>query len=114
MKSKLERLKKRAWIVFSKWIRNRDKRCVTCIKGEAENAGHFWHNILDFDEININGQCVQCNHHKSGNLAIYSTYLIKKYGIKEFKALDLRHTKAYGALKPTEEYYQAIIDKYTM
>ena len=82
---------KKAWKVFSKWIRNRDKRCVTCGSTKQLQAGHFWHNVLDFDEININAQCVYCNHFLSGNLASYSAYLIRKYGKRAFGDLEKRH-----------------------
>jgi|SRR3990167_531273 len=112
MRSKRERLKDRAWIVFSKWIRKRDKFCVTCGARENLQAGHFWHNILDFDEMNINAQCSRCNHFLSGNLAPYSTYLIKKYGIKEFEALEVRHYRAMKGEKRSEQDYQDLIDKY--
>lgn len=106
-------LHKKAWRVFSKWIRNRDGRCVTC-GGSPDHAGHFWHGVLDFDEVNVNAQCIHCNHFMSGNLAPYSTYLIQKHGIDEFKALDIRHTMAMKGEKRTDEEYQAIIDKYTL
>lgn len=111
-RTKRQILRDNAWKYFSKYIRNRDKKCVTCKNGLAENAGHFWHNVLDFDEMNVNGQCVSCNKWKSGNLAIYSTYLINKYGIKEFKKLDIRHTRDIGADKKPDEYYLDIINKY--
>src|SRR3990167_3937552 len=67
-------LHKKAWNVFSKWIRERDKTCITCGSRSSLQAGHFWHGVLDFDPMNINAQCSGCNHFKSGNLAIYSTY----------------------------------------
>jgi hypothetical protein len=107
-------LKKKAWRVFSKWIRERDKKCVSCNKGLAENAGHFWHGVLDFDEENINGQCVHCNKWLSGNLAPYSIYLIKKLGIKKFRQLDLRHTRAIGGEYKTDKQYLDIIEKYKL
>lgn len=106
-------LKKKAWAVFSKWIRNRDKRCVTCPMGKAENAGHYHHGVLDFDEINVNGQCVRCNKWLSGNLAPYSIYLIGKYGLDEFVALDQRHWTAIKGEKKTDSEYLAIIEKYS-
>lgn len=112
MKSKKDRLKKKAWIVFSKWIRERDKRCVTCSTGLAENAGHFWHNILDFDEVNINGQCVRCNKWLSGNLAVYAEYLIKRYGLKKFNKLSARHYIAMKGEHYEIEDYEKIIKKY--
>lgn len=97
--------------VFRKWIRKRDKKCITC-KGLAENCGHFWHNVLDFDPENNNGQCVRCNKWLSGNLAVYAVRLIEKIGIKKFKALDLRHSRALSGEYKTEKDYQDLIKKY--
>ena len=111
-----ETMHKKAWKEFSKWIRNRDPLCVThLILGEqvpSANAGHYWHGVLDFDEVNINGQCVNCNHWNSGRLAEYAAYLIKKHGVKEFQKLEKRHYLAMGGEYRTDEEYQAIIDKY--
>ena len=106
-------LHQKAWAVFSKWIRNRDKKCFTC-NGNAENAGHFWHGVLDFDEENIHGQCVRCNKWLHGNLAVYSTNLLALLGKKRFDALTIRHYRAMGGEKRTEQEYNDIIAKYTL
>jgi len=110
--------KKKAWKVFSAWIRNRDPYCVTHLvmgkKVPTQNAGHFWHAVLDFDEENINGQCINCNKWNSGRLAEYSKYLLQKIGKDKFDALDIRHTRAIGGEYRTEADYQAIIDKYKL
>ncbi len=113
MRSKRDRLKDKAWSVFSKFIRERDKKCVTCKVNNAENAGHFWHAVLDFDEMNVNGQCVRCNKWLSGNLAVYSTYLIEKYGIKAFEDLKIRHYRAMKGEKLSELDYEKLINRYT-
>lgn len=110
--------KDEAWKVFSIWIRNRDKYCITC-KEEgkmvpSEQAGHFYHNVLDFDEENVNGQCIRCNHFKSGNLAPYSNYLLKKLGKKKFEELNIRHFRDMKAQKHEEQYYKDIINKYSL
>ena len=105
-------LKRKAWKTFSKWIRERDQRCVTCGRSDNLHAGHFWHNVLDFDEENINAQCIGCNTFKNGNLAVYSTYLLRKLGQKKFEELDIRHTMALKGEKRTDEDHQKIIDKY--
>src|SRR3990167_8665265 len=85
-------LHKKAWKIFGDWIKRRDSYiCVTCGSRDANQAGHFWHGVLDFDEVNINTQCKQCNHFKYGNLAPYSIYLIRKYGQKAFEDLEKRH-----------------------
>jgi hypothetical protein len=103
----------KAWNVFSKWIRARDGRCVTCGERDGLQAGHFWHNCLDFDEININAQCARCNHYLSGNLAPYAAYLIHKYGAEEFEKLEIRHYLALKGEKRTDEQYLQIIEKYS-
>lgn len=113
-RSAKEILRDKAWATFSKWIRNRDGKCVTCEEGQAENAGHFWHGVLDFDEININGQCVRCNKWLSGNLAIYSTYLLSNYGKEVFQDLEFRKNRAKAGEYRIEQDYQHIIDKYTL
>lgn len=114
-RSPREILRDKAWTTFSKWIRNRDPFCVThLVLGKevpSENAGHYWHGKLDFDEININGQCVNCNKWNSGRLAEYGTYLRKKYGIEEVESLETRKNQT-GAEYRTEEDYREIINKY--
>jgi len=108
----LENAKKRAWTAFSAYIRARDKRCISCNTGLAENGGHYWHNVLDFDEENINGQCVRCNKWLSGNLASYGAYLLKKLGLKKFNDLDKRHTLAIAGEKRSIEDYLEIEARY--
>lgn len=105
-------LKRKAWDTFSKWIRQRDKRCVTCGSTNQLQAGHFWHGVLDFDEMNINAQCKHCNHYWSGNLAPYSVYLIRKYGREAFEDLEKRHYIALRGEFRKDSEYQEIIDKY--
>ncbi len=107
-------LRNQAWNTFSKWIRARDGHCVTCPNGGAEQAGHFFHGVLDFDEENINAQCLSCNHYKSGNLAIYSVYLLKKLGKKKFDALNIRHYRAMAGEKRYPQDFKDLIDKYTL
>lgn len=116
-------MKKKAWVVFSEWIRKRDRQCVTCGKAYWEQelgewtikglqAGHFHHNVLDFDEENVNCQCSQCNHYMSGNLAKYSIYLLDRLGKKKFMDLGIRAKMALkGELKSVEDY-QKIIERY--
>lgn len=105
-------LHRKAWDTFSRWIRARDKICITCGNREANQAGHFFHGVLDFDEININLQCKSCNHFKSGNLAIYATYLLNKYGLERFMDLERRHYLAMRGEYRTDKDYQDIIKKY--
>lgn len=108
-------LRRKAWNVFSKWICDRDRGiCVTCGNRNANQAGHFWHGVLDFDEMNINLQCKSCNLFKSGNLAPYSLYLIKKHGIEKFEDLEKRHYLALRGEYRTDEDYRGLIEKYKL
>jgi hypothetical protein len=117
-KSKFKSLHKKAWGLVSLYVRKRHADwngmtvCYTC--GVMEhytkmNAGHFHHNKLDFDpERNLRTQCVQCNLHKSGNLAIYGTKLAFELGLKGMEQLRLdANTTTY-----TIEDLENIIEKY--
>lgn len=113
VKSPLDSLKRKAWDKFSLFVRNRDGKCVTCGSPNQLQAGHFWHNVLDFDEMNVNAQCKKCNVWLSGNLAVYSTYLIEKYGLDKFNDLKIRHYQAMKGEKRNEEDYEKLINHYT-
>lgn len=116
---------KKAWDVFSRWIRNRDNGvCFTCgafVWNEElgtndirpMQAGHYRHGVLDFDEQNINCQCVRCNHWLSGNLGEYTLKLIDKYGIKAVNDLRQRASDAQKGKKMSEDDYREIIKKYS-
>lgn len=84
-------LKKKLWIIFSKYIRQRDKyRCISCGKQldkYTSEAGHFVHNQMDFSELNINCQCTRCNKWLHGNLGNYAINLQWKIGGKKVKWL---------------------------
>lgn len=104
--------KRKAWDTFSLYIRLRDKRCVTCGSENQLQAGHFWHNVLDFDEENLNCQCKRCNHFLSGNLAQYAVYLLGKLGKEKFDALDIRHTRALSGEKRSDQDFKNLIEIY--
>jgi hypothetical protein len=109
-KSKRQKLFDKAWSMFSRYIRTRDKGiCFTCgAKGEIKttHAGHFTHGVstpVYFDEHNVHCQCVKCNHFLDGNRAVYLRNIQKKYGIKEgdrlLKGADETH---YYSIKELE------------
>lgn len=112
-RSPREILRDKAWNAFSKWIRARDGRCVTCGSVNNLQAGHRWHGKLDFDEININAQCSGCNKWKQGNLSKYDDYLITKYGMFVWTQLYERKNQAVAEYR-TDEDYQALIEKYVV
>lgn len=95
-KTEYQRLHNRAWRLMSIKIRttgmdkNGINTCYTCgIKKHFKElqAGHFFHDKLDFDERNLKPQCQQCNKYLSGNLSIYALNLIKDNGQEWFEQL---------------------------
>ncbi|MBD3194074.1 MAG: recombinase [Candidatus Lokiarchaeota archaeon] len=112
-KPSLKVLKKKAWKVFSEYIRRRDKGiCITC--GKKDNwqlmhAGHFKHGKLDFDEVNINCQCVSCNRFKHGRLDVYAEKLIEKHGHLVLSDLVKRSNEIK---KHSRDELEIIIEKY--
>lgn len=82
--------KKRAETAFHKYICIRDKYiCFTC-GGQGNQAGHFKHNRLDFDEDNLHCQCKYCNLFLHGNLGVYAMKLIKLHSVKWLEKLTTR------------------------
>jgi len=79
---------------MSQYVRRRDKGvCFTCgdmRPWKEQQAGHYIHGCLDYDEININCQCVRCNKWLHGNSGVYAEKLIKKYGSEEIALLRKR------------------------
>lgn len=93
-KRTMSRLKKLAGAAFNGYIRERDRHlgCISCSAGPVENAGHYYsdghYSALRYNEVNVNGQCIRCNLHLSGNLIHYRNGLIKKYGEAKVLLLD--------------------------
>ena len=85
-------LKQKLWTLFSRYIRQRDKgKCFSCGNirhWEQQQAGHFRHGTWDFDERNINCQCVRCNKWLHGNLGTYAVRLIEKYGMEVIREIE--------------------------
>lgn len=113
-KSDYDILYKKVWKLFSEFIRRTSKgRCFTCdtkYPWRKLNAGHFIHNSLDFDEINVHGQCSRCNRFLHGNAAVYAIKLVEIHGIRKIKALI---KKAHKGELPTKRQLQYKFRKYT-
>lgn len=116
-KSRYKTLHKKAWTLFSQYIRFKDGAgdywpCYTCnkltLRTEA-NAGHYFHSKLDFDTRNVHFQCVSCNLYKSGNLAPYGVRLCSELGIEGMQQL---RTDAYSTVYTLEDL-ERIIEEYT-
>ncbi len=91
-------LKKELWIIFSKYIRQRDEgKCISCGKSDYwrnMDAGHYIPKTaglaIYFDERNVNCQCTYCNRWMHGNLSQYALALQKKYGNSILEELDIK------------------------
>ena len=95
-KNRIPTLRKKAWRLFSEYVRKRDKNvCFTC-GGYATHAGHFIHkDALDFVPLNIHAQCVRCNLFLSGNLAEYTIRMIDTYGREAVDGLWARKNEVH-------------------
>lgn len=109
-------LKQRAWVVFSLYVRMRDRwTCFTCGKqehGANMHAGHFisrTHNSTFFDELNVHAQCASCNMFRNGQPHLYAEKLINLYGKKTFMSLIARGREIKQF---TKEELLAIHDQY--
>ena len=112
MKSKKQKLKEKAWKLFSEWIRRRDAdkdgyvTCVTCgkrahWKGEGMQAGHFIAGrtlSLLFDYRNCHAQCYADNVGRNGSYVEYFVYMEERYGREVIDELrQLKHqSRKYG------------------
>jgi len=119
--------KKKAWGIFSRYIRLRDAlettgtktrlRCCTCGKiypafgVGCVQAGHFipgrGHNLL-FREQGVHGQCYNCNITLKGNWVEYERFMVGKYGrdiTEEEKKAKYAKVK-YTAAEMEELYYK--------
>lgn len=101
-RKRLEELKPRSqWLreaqkAVNTYIRTRDikKGCISCgmSLGDKFDAGHFRTVAraahIRFHLLNINGQCVACNQHLSGNLLEYRKGMIARYGVERTEWIE--------------------------
>lgn len=114
-------LKKKAWVVFARWIRTKGMNtsgyviCVTCgVSGlpGSMNAGHFIHGhskMTFLDERNVHVQCIRCNLYLSGNLIEYSNFMKTKYG---WDVVDILRELSHKIWKPSRTELEDIITIY--
>jgi hypothetical protein len=82
--------------IFNEFIRIRDRHqpCISCgcKLPEKYDAGHFFsvggYPNLRFAESNVHAQCVECNHHRNGNVHEYRIGLIQRIGMDELEQLE--------------------------
>lgn len=116
--------KKKAWSVFSKWVRwsRADKlglvACVTCpavLPVEVMQAGHFnpgRKNAILYDERGVNPQCYACNIIFKGRPREYDAWMRKNHGQAVIDDLDrLAGTTVQMAAFEHLEVYQKYADR---
>jgi len=111
LKKPYKAIRRRAKEVFHEWIRYRDrmKGCVSC-NGSVEHAGHYYaahlYRSLEFNETNVNGQCLKCNYFMSGNLSVYRERLEQRWGDDAVMDLEIKSSferrSSYVKLLPEE------------
>lgn len=101
---KRTRLKKKVTSVtkadslFSKWVRERDGKCVRCGKTTNLQASHFWPRAWSstrFDPENVDSLCYGCHY---GNIqgwerakqGEYRQFKINQLGVKAYADLEKR------------------------
>jgi len=113
MKKSISALKKKAWTLFSIYIRLRDclkttgtteyGKCITCGKiysFDKLQAGHFIagrSNSVLFDEQGVFAQCFACNCGLHGNLLVYRRKIVEMYGegADELMEIEAKKTKKF-------------------
>ena len=120
-KKSLSLLKKKAWKLFSLWVRLRFSTyggtvvCVTCgalIHYKDAQAGHFFPKsrglVYYFHEKNVHVQCVGCNMFRGEQAKInYTIFMQEKYGMGMVNELE--------TLAPIKYYrsdYELLIAEY--
>lgn len=118
-KSLHKTLHKKAWKLFSEWIRRKDATsgglaiCYSCdsyLPWQDAHAGHFFHNKLDFDTRNVHVQDPKCNTYMHGNLAAYGVKLAQELGVDGMQQLRTDS----NTIKYTIEDLERIIEEYTL
>ena len=121
MKWKKKRWMKECWDLWSVIVRvtGSDWRgyntCYTCRRTffwKELQAGHYLHNKLDFDSINVHPQCQQCNGYKHGSPREYAKYLVEQYGVNVLKELSLAGREPSYPLKYYQDLYEKLKKQY--
>jgi 5-methylcytosine-specific restriction endonuclease McrA len=79
--------------IFSKWIRERDKKCFFCPNKGSQNS-HFWgrgNSSTRYDPENCDGICGGCHMRHEGNKqGLYREKKLAQLGKKRYEALEKR------------------------
>ncbi len=80
-------------IIFSRLIRNRDKKCFFCNNVASQNS-HFWgrgNSATRYDPENCDGICGGCHMRHEGNKqGLYRDMKIAQLGKEKYESLEKR------------------------
>lgn len=116
----LSSLRRKLDQVFSAWIRNRDTtrdgwgHCISCNAWSRLQAGHWikrQYLATRFDQRNVNGQCVRCNHFLHGNDGPYTLAMLKKYG---HGVVDELMQRKHRTVKLTRDDYLVLLHNFRL
>jgi len=117
-KNNISQLKKKLWIIVSKYIKERDKFiCFTSgkkVEGMNAHCGHMFPSgncgaLLRYHPLNLHCQSYNENINLGGNGAVYAINFVKKYGQKEMNKLLVLKQKS---IKADEIFYSKMIELY--
>jgi hypothetical protein len=110
----IPKLKKELDKVFSKYIRERDKKCVRCGKTTGLTCSHFWsrkHLATRYDEDNCDALCFPCHlfHWEKEKQGAYLDYMKRKLGVQRYDVLEY---KAHSITKLVKGDYEYLLRYY--
>ena len=80
---------------FNAYIRKRDedKPCISCSQYRTLQAGHYYpaghYPMVRFNEVNVNGECLQCNYFSGDHLVFYRENMTERHGAQAVLDLDM-------------------------
>lgn len=86
-KLSLRGLLKKADLVFSKWVRAREPKCVLCGSTTNLQAGHLikrGKRAVRFDPLNVHTLCSGCNYRDNFDHDQYVRWFLINYGSKQY------------------------------
>ena len=105
-KKTVAKVKKRVWLLFSRYVRLRDclkttgspdyGECISCGNTKSYHdldAGHFVskHANNYFSQLGVHAQCRHCNRFLHGNQLGYRRGLVELYGEEMVEVLELEN-----------------------
>lgn len=93
---------------FSRWIRNRDKKCLKCLSRPSTDCSHFFgrsNSATRYDPKNCIGLCRQCHMDWEGPKYEYKKWMFEWLGEEEYKLLEKRGNSTMKREKAIAEFF---------